>query len=247
VLVWAVVQFQARQNHKIVMKRNVILPLGLLAAGVLAVMATCRAAVYCQGIYSAGTSYFPVCSIALHFPPFSYKLTEISWLEDANGLTVMSIERKAKPGDVAQRTLQVECGSESFFVPFDSTPTKRFRSRDDPPTLKGSGDFTLMLTQCATNRGGHPITNALPVIQVNWIRASQTNEDIFVLEDDHFTEAQNLLQQAYGKPDETISSTESSGGKCGSISYTPAQTGVFLNLASTCEGTTILSIIGKQK
>lgn len=173
-------------------------------------------------------------------------MTEISWREDENGLTITDIERKPALGDIRRRCLEVEIGSESFFLPLDSGPVKRFKSNGDPPVVKGSGDFATVVTQYLTNRGGHPITNALPVVQTTWIGGSSTNEAVFVLEGDHFMEIQNFLERACGKPDEAIQSSAGAGGNCRSINYSPAQIGVFLNLTRALDDETIVSIVGKQ-
>jgi hypothetical protein len=225
------------------MRRNVLLPFGLLAPGVLAACVTSQAAVYSQGIYSWGTTYFDVCSTSLPFTPYQYDITEISWREDEQGLTIVDIGRKAAPGDISRRCLEVVSGSEDFFLPLDSGPVKRFKSRDDPPVVKGSGDFAPVVTQFLRNRGGRTITNALPAVQANWNCGSRTNEDVFVLEGDHFAQVQNLLGQACGKPDGAIHSSAPAGGNCCSVNYTPAQIGVFLNLTRALDDRTIVSIV----
>jgi hypothetical protein len=229
------------------MRRNVLWPFGLLAAGVLAACITSQAGVYSQGIYSFGTTYFNVSSTTLPFAPYQYNMTEISWREDEKGFTIIDIGRKAAPGDISRRCLEVESGSQDFFLPLDSGPVRGFKSRDDPPIVKGSGDFAPVVTQCLTNHGGRATTNALPLVQASWICGSRTNEDIFILEGDRFVEIQNLLEQACGKPDGTIHSSAPAGGNCCSINYTPAQVGVFLNLTRALDDATIVSIIGIQK
>jgi hypothetical protein len=229
------------------MRRQFLLPFGLLSAGVLAARANCQAQVYSQGLYSMGTTYYSVCSTALPFAPYQYDLTQISLSEDTNGFTVNPIDRKAEPGDTPRRCLRVESGSESFILPMDSGPLREYESKDNPPIAKGSGNFGLVVTQYATNRGGRTITNALPVVQASWICGSRTNEDIFILEGDHFVEIQNLLERAYGKPDGAILASASAGGHCCSTNYSPAQAGVFLNLTRAFDDRTIVSIIGTQK
>jgi hypothetical protein len=219
----------------------------ILPAAILAARVTCRAQVYSQGIYSGGTAYFDVCSTTLPFAPYQYNLTEISWREDEKGLTILDIGRKAAPDDISRRRLEVVSGSEDFFLPLDSGPVRGFKSGDDPPIVKGSGNFAPVVTQCLTNRSGRTTTNALPVVQASWICGSRTNEDIFILEGDYFVQIQNLLEQAYGKPGRAIHSSASAGGKCCSINYTPAQVGVFLNLTRALDDRTIVSVIDKQK
>jgi hypothetical protein len=159
----------------------------------------------------------------------------------------MDIGHKAAPGDISRRRLEVDSGSNNYFLPMDSYPVKQFKSRDDTPIVKGSGDFASVVTRCLTNRGGHSTTNALPVFKTNWICGSRTNEDIFILDGDHFVEIQNLLERAYGKPDGAIHSSAPAGGNCCSINYAPAQIGVFLNLTRALNDNTIVSIIRTQK
>jgi hypothetical protein len=148
------------------MKRKFLPPFGILSAGVLAASITCSRAqqVYSQGTYSAGTTYFDVCSTTLPFVPYRYRLTEISWQEDTDGFTIMDIGHKPAPGDVSRRRLQVESGSERFILPGDSGSLRGFKSGDDPPIVKGSGDFASAMTKYATNRGCRAITNALPAL-----------------------------------------------------------------------------------
>lgn len=231
------------------MKRNSLLPLGILSASTVVACVTSRAQqVYSQGVYSAGTTLYDVCSTTLSFAPYQYDLTERCWSEDKDGLTIMSIERKAEPGDVSRRSLEVKSGTSIFFMPLDSGPLRGtgYRSGDLPSITKGSGDLASVLMQRSRYRGGRTSTNALPVIQASWISGSRTNEDIFILEGDRFTEIQNFLEQAYGKPDGTIQSSESAGGNCRSINYSPAQIGVFLNLTRALDDNTIVSIVSTQ-
>lgn len=231
------------------------MPFGILSAGMLAACVACRAQlqsqVYAQGIYDFGTTWYCVSSTAV---PFKYDLTEISWSQDKDGLPIVSLERKPAPGDTARRCLEVQSGSEDFFLPLDSgTPRTPFVSTHDPPVaptippvVKISGDFASAVTRCATNRGGRTTTNAVPALQASWVCGSGTNEDIFILQGDHFVEIQNVLEQAYGKPDASIRSSYSAGGDNCSIYYSPAQVGVLLNLARTWDDTTIVSIIGNR-
>ena len=235
------------------MKRKAFLPLGLLAPGILAafVAASRGRQIYAQGVYSAGTGYFGVCTTTLPFAPYQYNLDEISWREDENGFTIMGVGHKT--GDISRRCLEVDAGTNRYYLPMDSYPEssqmKQYTSRDDSPILivKGSGDFGSMLMRCLMNRGGHGTMNALPVFQTSWISGSRTNADIFILDGDHFTQIQNLLQRAYGKPDGSIHSSADAGGDCSSTNYAPAQIGVFLNLSRTWDDSTIVSIIGAQK
>jgi hypothetical protein len=229
-----------------IMKRNRLLPLGILSAGALVGCMTLHAQVhsqvYAQGVYSSGTTDYGVCSTVLPFAPYRYELTEISWREDTNGFLIMDIGRKPESGDISRRCLEVQSGSESFFMPMDSAHLKTpFTS------IIGSGDLASVLTQCTANRGGRKTTHALPMLQSSWICGSRTNEEIFIFKDDHFVKIQNLLERAYGKSDGSIFSTNDAGGDCCSLNYAPAQIGVFLNLTRTWDDATIVSIIGNQK
>lgn len=201
--------------------------------------------VYSLAVYSAGTSYSDLCSLTLPFPPFKYKLTEISWREDVTGFTIMDIRRTNSPSDRIRQELEVQCDSERFGLKLYSGSLKNRRIGDSLPTEKSSGDLAQWIMQRTTNRGGHASTNSVPTFQTNWLRHSQTNLEIFILEGDHFANVQNLLEQACGKPDARImSSTPIGNGR--SITYTPKQIGVLLNLTGN-SSQTIVSIIGKQK
>jgi hypothetical protein len=201
--------------------------------------------VYSVAIYSGGTSYRELCSLSLPFPPNHYKLTERSWREDSNGLTIMDIQHRNAPGDVLRRTLEVEYGSETFIVPLDTVSQKKLKDRDGIPFIKGSDDISRLVTQCVTNRGGYVTTNAVPVIQANWIYQPRTNQDIIVVDGDRFTELQTVLEQAYGRPDAGINSSTSIGNSR-SLTYSPGQIGVVLNLTGDSTQT-IVSVMGKQK
>jgi hypothetical protein len=221
----------------------------LLSTVLVLIAAHCRAQVYSVGAYSFGTTYFTLSSTSLPFPPYKYTLTKVSWSEDANGFTITDVYRKAALGDVSRRELRVECGSETFIVPpekftvpLDDGPSRQAGSRDSLPVGKGSGDLAQLVTQITTNRGGRVTTNALPAVKMSWLRQSRLNQDIIIVDGDHFTEVEMLLDQAYGKPDATFSSLAHVNG-C-SVTYTPAQIGVVLNLTGGL-GMTIVSVIGK--
>lgn len=203
----------------------------------------CEGQVYSVGVYSGGTSYYTLCSIDFSFPPYKYKLTEVSWLEDARGFTIMDVGRKAARGDVLRESLRVESGSEKFTVPLDSASSKRRSDGDDVPVTRGSGDFAQVVTQCATNRGGRLITNALPVLQAGWVRQSRPFQDIIVVDGDHFAEVQSALEQTCGKPDPGISGSDANARW---VTYTPDQIGVLLNLTGT-RWRTIVSVVEKPK
>ena len=173
-----------------------------------------------------------------------YKITERSWREDSNGYTIMDIRHKEAEGDVLGRNLEIECGSNSFTVPLDSVPPKKVRSDVSLPGTKGSGDLAQLVVQCATSRGGHVATNTLPVIHVSWVRHSREFQDLIILEGDYFTEVQTFLEQTYGAPDTTIRSSAPIGNGR-SVTYSPQQTGVVLNLTADSRQT-IVSVIGRQ-
>jgi hypothetical protein len=157
----------------------------------------------------------------------------------------MNIQHKNAPGDVLRRTLEVKCGSEAFIVPLDAVSQKKVKDRDGIPFIKGSGDISRLVTQCATNRGGYVTTNAAPIIQASWICQPRTNQDIIVVDGDRFTELQTFLEQAYGKPDAGIKSSAPIGNGR-SLAYSPGQTGAVLILTGDSTQT-IVSVIGKQK
>src|ERR1051326_1336690 len=161
--------------------KAVLLMLALLAP----LFCEAQSNVYSIGIYSAGTSYADICSLTLPFPPYRYKLTERSWLEDTNGFTIIDIYHKSAPDDVYRRSLEVECGSERFIVPLDSLPSRRDKSVDRSLVKKGSGDLVHLVTQRATNRGARAITNTLVVVQANWMILSRKFQDIVVVDGDH--------------------------------------------------------------
>jgi hypothetical protein len=164
-------------------------------------------------------------------------------MEDTNGYTT-DIVHKA-PGDVLRHELEVQCGAETFFVPWDCVSQNKFRGGEGLPASKGSGDLTQLVMQCVTNRGGNLTSNTPPVVQSSWARQSRNILDIIVLHGDHFTEVQKLLEQTYGKPDARIHSSglDALGH---SLTYTPDQIGVVLNLTANYEQT-IVSVIAKQK
>ena len=188
-----------------------------------------NAQVYAQGIHSGGRGYFELCSISLPFPPHRYTLTEV--IPDYTNDIV---------------SLQVESGSDKFNVPLDCVEPGKYTSDDGLPVMKGSGDLARLITLCATNRGGHITTNALPVVSASWIRQSRPNQDLIVVRGDHFAEVQKLLELSCSTPGLGIASSEGVNGH--SISYSPDQIGVAVNLTVfTWRKETIVSIIGKQK
>jgi hypothetical protein len=66
-----------------------------------------------------------------------------------------------------------------------------------------------------------------------------------VVDGDCFTEVQRFLEQTYGAPDSTIHSS-ALVANARSLTYTPPQIGVVLNLTGNWKET-ILSIIGLRK
>jgi len=172
-------------------------------------------------------------------------LTERSWREDTNGFTIIDIRRKNVPGEIQRRSLEVQCGPELFVVPLDSVPPKKATSGAVTPGIKGSGNLVQWMMQCATNRGGHLTTNVLPVIEANWVHHSRENQDLVVVEGDHFTEVQKSLELAYGSPDNEIRSP-TPPERSPSLIYTPKQIGVVLSVTAD-SAQTIVSVIGKRK
>ena len=201
--------------------------------------------VYSLAIYSAGNSWADLCSLTLPFPPYQYRLTERSWCEDANGLTIMDIKHEKVRGNVLRRLLEVQCGTNSFSIPLDSVPPKKAKNGNDIASVKNSGDLARLIIGYATSRGGHVVTNRPTVLRTSWICQSREAQDIIVLDGDYFTEVQRFLEQTYGAPETTIrSSTPVGNGR--SVTYTPQQIGVVVNL--TADSTqTIVSVIGRRK
>ena len=111
----------------------------------------------------------------------------------------------------------------------------------------GSGDLVPLVMQCATSRGAHAATNALPAIQASWTHQSRDMQDIILVPGDHFAEVQKVLQQIYGAPDTKLgSSAVAPVGSGRALTYSPQQCGVVLNL--TADSTqTIVSVMGWKK
>jgi hypothetical protein len=141
-----------------------------------------------------------------------------------------------------KRSLEVQCGSNSFILPLDSVPPKKVKSGLSLSGVKGSVPLVM---RCATSRGGRVTTNGLPVIQVSWVRHSRGIQDIIVVDGDHFTEAQKFLEQAYGAPDTEIRSPGTIGNGR-SLTYTPQQIGAVLNVTADSRQT-IVSVMGRQR
>ena len=230
---WAI----STRTIQFVRNSNVISVLLILIA------AHCDAQVYSAGIYSGGTLYNELSSTGLPFPPNKFKLTLVSWRADSRGLTIMDVYHKTAPGDVSRRLLEVACGSETFQISLDYVPSNRVTLVEEPLTVRGSGNLALSVMQCVTNRSGRLSTNSLPAFQANWIRQSRPKLDVFVLDGDHFQDIHKFLEQAYGKTDAEMNSSGINGR---SITYTPAQIGVVLNLTAGL-GVTIVSVIENQK
>lgn len=227
------------------MKRRLI----ILSAATLASLVSWNSGaqqVYAAGVFASGTTYWSAGSTTLPFPPFEYNMTEISWLETSNGDYICGIPETSEHF-VTRRSLEVTCGSDVFHLPLDSGPLTQFQYTNDVPIAKGSGDLAPVVIQCVTSRAGLSTTNTLPVIHASWLLQTRTNEDVIILDGDHFTQVQNLLEQSYGKADGSICTTNFAGGDCRSINYTPSQIGVFFNLTRTWDDTTIVSIVGNNK
>lgn len=227
------------------MKRNTLLTFGILPASLLAACVTCHAGVYAQGGYAGGTTYYDLCSTTLPFPPYHFEIEESCWREDANGYCT-SFDPRPQPGDISRRNLQLKYGSQTTNWRLESGPPRRHEYDNEQPLTKDKGDLSVTLTWCVAALGGRANTNAMPLLSASWLQHSGTNEDIIFLEDDQFAAIQNVLEQAYGKPDPAVISSNPAGGKGQSINYTPAQIGVLLNLTVAWDSTTIVTIIRKQ-
>ncbi len=220
---------------------------GILSAAVVAacVCAQGQSNVYSLAIYSAGNSWADLCSLSIPFPPYHYKLTERSWYEDANGLTIMDLNRRNEKAGVLRRLLEVECGSNSFSVALGLGSQKWAKAESGSPGTAGSGDLALLVTACVTNRGGHATVTKTLAAPLAWVLYSRETEDLVVVAGDHFLKVQEFLEQAYGTPDSKIhSSTPVGNGR--SITYGPKQIGVMVNLTADSRET-IVSIVGIRK
>jgi hypothetical protein len=97
---------------------------GILCATTVAACAVAQAQsnIYSVGIFSAGTTYFNLCSLAFPSPPYQFTLQERSWYQTADGLHIINFGREREDGGIFQRVLEVGCGSESFTVRLDPCP-----------------------------------------------------------------------------------------------------------------------------
>src|SRR5262245_39489978 len=116
------------------------------------------------------------------------------------------------------------------------------------PNVKGSGDITAFILQCATNRGAHVPSVSLPSIQAEWTHQSRDVEDIIITSGDHFSELKSALEQAYGKPDPALGSSILKPAAGEWVMYSPQQIGAPLCLTGAgVPKQTIITILGKQK
>ena len=105
----------------------------------------------------------------------------------------------------------------------------------------GSGDLVPLVMQCATNRGGHVTTKALPSIQASWTHQSRDIQDVILVAGDRFAEVQQALERAYGAPDSKLgSSGVAPVGNGRMLIYSPQQCGVVLNLTADSKQTIVL-------
>jgi len=198
--------------------------------------------VYSLAVYAGGTSWSDLCSLALPFPPYQFKLTQRSWREDADGLTIMDIRRQLE--GVPRSLLEVHCGSNSFNVALNSLGQKGDGRGLASKGTKGSGDLGQLMAQCITNRAGHAVTYTGSPTLLSWVLHSCEFGDIIVVEGDRFTQVQKLLQLICGAPDTTIHASVPVGNGR-SLTYAPQQIGVMLNLSADSQWT-IVSIIGNR-
>jgi hypothetical protein len=161
------------------MKRNFCR--GILCAAVLGFAASLQGQsnVYSLAIYSAGNSYADLCSLSFPFPPYVYKLEEHSWYEDARGLTIMDLNHRNERDGILRRLLEVQCGSNSFSVPFGpAVPTKGDAA---PPGSTGAGNLAAVVVNCLTNRGGHVTAGDATLAPWSWVLHSREAEDIIIV------------------------------------------------------------------
>jgi len=202
--------------------------------------------VYSLSIYACGTSYTELCSLRFPFSPNHYKLTAISWREDARGGTIMDPNHTNAPSDVRRCLLEVEYGTTVFKIPVTPLSSSHVEGTNVISAEKGSGDFVQRLFRCMTNHGSYPTTNnLLPVLQATWLQFSQTNLEVIVVEGNYFMKVKELLDQSYDAPDDEIRSS-APVGNAQSLTYTPRHTSVVINLTGN-GAQTILSVIGKPR
>lgn len=205
--------------------------------------------IYSLSIYSGGTSYTELCSSALPFSTNKYKLTLVSWVEDANGFTVMDINHKRVATDVPRRFLEVECSSECFWFDLDFAPSKRagltLGNCTKVTAKRNSGDIIQAVKECVISRGGFA-TNSSPLVsRSDWICVSREALDVIVLEGGRFETIRRLLEQVLGAPNADVRSS-SPIGNGRSLTYSLNQNGAVLNLTGSSTHT-ILSVLGNRR
>jgi hypothetical protein len=218
--------------------------IGILSAAVVAFCAGVQGQsnVYSLSIYSGGHSLADLCVLSFPFSPYEYKVTEQSWYEDTNGMTIMDLEHRNERDGIRRSLLKFQCGSNSFSIPVGLT-----RAKEDAKSTgaAGSGDLSQLVIHCVINRGGHLIATNAQAAPLSWVLHSRESEDIIILQGDHFSEVQKILEQTCGAPDSTlVSSAPLGNGR--SITYSPKQLGVVLNLTGDWR-LTLVSVLGARK
>lgn len=98
-----------------------ILTAAALAAGVI--HAQTQSNVYSVGIHSAGTTYWQYFSFDSPLPPKHIKFSGRDWYENERGLHIINRGYEKEMGGILHRSLDVECGSESFNVLLEPAST----------------------------------------------------------------------------------------------------------------------------
>ena len=214
------------------------------SAAVLALCASVhgQSNVYSLSIYSGGQSSAGLCSLTFPFPPYQYHVTERSWYEAPNDGTIVDFAHMNEKDGILKRLLEFQCGSNFFSIPVGST---RVKEDARPAGKMGLGDLSRLVTQCVTNRGGHVMAAAPRHAPLSWVLHSRETEDVIILQGDHFTEVQKILEQTCGAPDTSLQSSAPVGNGR-SITYNPKQLGVALNLTGDSR-LTVVAVFGGAK
>ncbi len=98
-----------------------ILTAAALVAAVIHTQA--QSNVYAVGIHSGGTTYWQYFSSDSPVPPKHLKFSGRWWYEDGHGLHIINTGHEIEMGGILHRSLDIECGSESFTVLLEPGPT----------------------------------------------------------------------------------------------------------------------------
>jgi hypothetical protein len=79
-------------------------------------------------------------------------------------------------------------------------------SRQPGVYTKQSGDLGVFILESAARYGGHPKTNAVPVVQAEWSSKPDANGIVIHLIGDHLSDVQSILNPAFGEPNASLGS-----------------------------------------